>query len=258
MDPIVAVDGSAPLGSFALAGFAGLQAPLYHGPTGYRAGARSQAGIALSRPFDAVTLRLSAEVLHEQPDRWDGRVPTADGNQGRTDVYAAPGVTWNFAGEWMLSADVQFRAYSHVVNAQLDMPVVLEMSVGRLFHLERGVDERDKAPPSAADVLDVVQAGELADLTPAPGKWPVFAFWAPWCEAWNPLDARLRRLAEERPSLALRRIDIVDFDSPIAQRELEGVTQLPHLRILRPGGGVAYESSGSVDELFAEAERLTR
>jgi thiol-disulfide isomerase/thioredoxin len=254
-DPVLALDASTQAGAFALAGFAGLQAPLYQGPQGYRAGVRSQAGIAVSRPFDAVTLRLSAEVLHERPERWHGRVPMDEGNQGRTDLYVAPGVSWNFTGEWMVTADVRVRAWSHVVNAQLEMPVVLEVGLGRLFHLERDAGEPAGA---AADVIDVVRSGEAAELAAAPGKWTVFDFWAPWCEACKGLDSRLRELAAQRPALAVRRVNIVDFDSPIAARELPGVSLLPHLRLVRPGGGIAFEASGPADELFAEIEKRTR
>ena len=259
LDPVLSLDVSArPGAAFTLAGFAGLQAPLYQGPQGYRAGARSQGGVVLSRPFDGVTLRVSGLVLHEQPERWQGRVPTEDGNQGRTDLYVAPGVTWNFAGEWMLSADVRVRAYSHIVNAQLDLPVVLEIGVGRLFHLEQGFDELPKpSASSTADVLDAVQAGELAELKAAPGKWTVFDFWAPWCEACKGLDAKLRDLAARRPGLAVRRVNIVDFESPIAKRELPGVSVLPHLRLVS-GGEIAYEASGPADELFDAVEARTR
>jgi thiol-disulfide isomerase/thioredoxin len=258
-DPVLSLDASVPIGSFTLAGFAGLQAPLYQGPQGYRAGARSQGGLVLAWPVDSVTLRFSAEAFHERPERWQGRVPTGDGNQGRTDVYLAPGVTWNFAGEWMVSADVLVRAYSHVVNAQLDMPVVLNLSIGRLFHLEQGIDEPARTPgESAGDVLDLVQAGELAELAPVPGKWTVFDFWARWCEACKVLDARLRDLAAKRPGLAVRRVNIVDFDSPIAQRELPGVPMLPHVRVVRDSGVVAYEASGPEDELLEEVERRTK
>jgi thiol-disulfide isomerase/thioredoxin len=293
-DPVLSLDASGKIGSFTLAGFAALQAPLYQGPQGYRAGARSQGGLVLARPLDAVTVRLSAQLLHEQPERWQGRVPSDDGNQGRTDLYVAPGLTWNFAGEWMVSADVRVRAYSQVVNAQLDMPVVLELGIGRLFHLEsdrsaaggsaRGplVGESDRSaaggsargplvgeqgfdePPQSAaaaqggDVLDLVQAGELAELAPAPGKWTVFDFWAPWCEACKVLDKRLRALAAQRPGLAVRRVNIVDFKSPIARRELPAVSQLPHLRLVRDGGAVVYEASGPEDELLAAVEARSR
>jgi thiol-disulfide isomerase/thioredoxin len=157
----------------------------------------------------------------------------------------------------MLTADVRVRAWSHVVNAQLEMPVVLELGLGRLFHLEQGFDE-PAATAAGADVLDAVRAGEAAELAAVPGKWTVFDFWAEWCEACKGLDARLRGLAARRPDLAVRRVNIVDFESPIARRELPGIELLPHLRLVRPGGGVAWEASGPADELFAEIEKRTR
>ena len=258
VDPVLSLDASLALGGTTLAAFSGLQALLYEGGTGYRAGVRSLAGAVVARPVGPVSLRLSAAVVHEQPERWQGRVPSDDGNQGRTDLYLAPGATFAF-GDWSVSADVRARVLSQVVNAQLEMPLVVELSVGRLLHLEQG---RDEAPAGAAgsaggDVLDVVQAGELADLVPASGKWTVFDFWAPWCEACKGLDARLRKLAAERPGLAVRRVNIVDFDSPIARRELPGVELLPRLRLVDAGGGRAFERSGPADELYEEIERRT-
>jgi len=257
-DPVLGLDASAPVGSFTIAAFAGLQAPLYEGPQGYRAGARSSGGVTVSRAFEPVTVRIATQILHERPERWHGHVPTEDGNQGRTDLYVGPGITWNFSGEWMLNADLRVRAWSHVVNAQLDMPVVLQLGIGRLFHLEAGFDEVAADAPAGGDVVDVVQQGEAVPLTPVAGKWTVFDFWAQWCEACKGLDAGLRELAARRPGLAIRRVNIVDFDSPIAVRELPGVSQLPHIRVVAPDGSVAFEASGASDELLAEAERRTR
>jgi thiol-disulfide isomerase/thioredoxin len=257
-DPVVSLDASANIAAFSLGAFAGLQAPLYEGSRGYRAGARTAAGVVLSRSFDPVTPRLSGLVLHERPERWHGRVPAEDGNQGRTDVYVGPGATWNFAGEWMVSADVRVRAFSHVVNAQLDMPVVLEFGIGRLFHLEPGFNEPEQAAPPGADVIDVVQAGELSDLRPPPGKWTVFDFWASWCEPCKVLYGQLRELAARQPGIAIRRINVVDFDSPIARRELPGVSQLPHVRLVGPDGAVVYEASGPPEQLMTAIQARTK
>lgn len=284
-DPLLALDASRDLGAFRASLFAQAQTPLYAGGEGYRAGARVFGGAAVSHPAGAFSFRLGVQALHEAAEHWGGQVPADEGNQGRTDVYIAPGATWNFAGEWMASLDVQVRAYSHVVNAQLELPVVVQLGLGRLFHLEPGFDEPQSAvgagagaavgagaaaragaaagagPGAAAggggDVLDAVLAGELAPLEGVPGKWTVFDFWAPWCEACQVLDKRLRTLAAERPGLSVRRVNIVDFESPIARRELRGVSVLPHVRLLRDGA-VAYEESGAADELFDAVERLSR
>jgi thiol-disulfide isomerase/thioredoxin len=257
-DPVVSADASANLDVWTFGAFGALQAPLYEGSRGYRAGARSTAGIVVSRPLGPVSVRLAGQVLHERPERWHGRVPTEDGNQGRTDVYVAPGVTWNFSGDWSMSADVRVRAFSHVVNAQLDMPVVLELGIGRLVHLEQGSDEHEQSAEPGADVLDVVQGGETAELGPVAGKWTVFDFWASWCEACKALDAQLRELAARRPGIAIRRVNIVDFDSPIGRRELPGVSQLPHVRLVGPDGAIVFEASGSPEELVQAIEARTK
>jgi thiol-disulfide isomerase/thioredoxin len=176
-------------------------------------------------------------------------VPTDDGNQGRTDLYLGPGVTIPFAQDWSVSIDLRGRLYGHAVNAQLDLPVVLD-SIGRLFHLESGAHEDDVAASSSGDVLDVVQHGEAAPLNAEPGKWTVFDFWASWCEPCKTLDADLRKLAATDPTIAVRRVNIVDFDSPIAIQELRGVSALPHVRIVGPDQVVRWEGTAPPEDVM--------
>jgi thiol-disulfide isomerase/thioredoxin len=251
VDPVLGVDLSVPLGRATLSAFGWTQAPLYQGPQGYQAGTRLLGGLAFSVPIleSDASFRVTGIGYNEWPERWNGAVPTSDGNQGRADLYVGAGVTVPFAEDWSVSVDLRGRAWSYVKNAQLDMPLIAEVSVGRLFHFESG--PHDEEAPASADVEDVVKQGELAELKPVPGRWTVFDFWAPWCEACKVLDASLRELASERPSLAIRRVNIVDFDSPIAQRELQGVTLLPHVRVVDPQGHVVIDESGPSDQLFA-------
>jgi thiol-disulfide isomerase/thioredoxin len=258
VDPVLGADLSVPLGRVTLSAFAWTQAPLYQGPQGYQAGTRLLGGLALSAPLldtDA-SLRVTGVGYNEWPERWNGAVPTTDGNQGRADVYLGAGLTVPFAEDWSVSVDLRARAWGYVQGAQLDLPLVAEVSVGRLFHFEGGAHE--EAPASVADVEDVVMQGELAELEPVPGKWVVFDFWAPWCEACKVLGASLHDLAADRPRLAIRRVNIVDFESPIAQRELKGVTLLPHVRVIDPSGHVVFDESGPSDQLFARIREATQ
>lgn len=259
-DPILGFDLARTFGPVTVAAFAQTQLPLYQGPRGLQAGVRLGGGLVASSSLGlgGPVFRLSTSVFQEFAERWDGHVPHEDGNQGRTDFYVGPGLTWAFARDWSLSADVRIRAWGQTVNAQLSMPVVLELSIGRLFHFEDGKHEDDEheEPASSAgmDVEDVVRNGELAQLVAAPGKWTVFDFWAPWCEACKVLDRELRELG---PSVAIRRVNIVDFDSPIATRELPGVSVLPRIRLVDPSGAVVFEASGKVDRLLdAVREKL--
>lgn len=256
-DPVLSVDLSRNFGPWSLAGFAQTQLPLYRGPQGYQAGVRVVGGVVGVTSFGLTgpSFRLGVTALHEFAERWDGRVPTDDGNQGRTDLFVGPGVTIPFLNDWSVSLDVRARVYGHAVNAQLNMPLVVELSVGRLFHFEEGFTETEGVPTSTADIVDVVHAGEEAPLVSVPGKWTVFDFWAPWCDACKVLDGDLRRMAAADSHIALRRVNIVDFDSPIAIRELPGVSVLPHVRLVSPDGKVVLEESRPADKLIDDVNR---
>jgi hypothetical protein len=253
-DPILGLDVARDFLGWSLAAFSYTQLPLYQGPKGYQAGARVAGGITGSSSLGLTgpTFRLGVVALHEFPERWGGVVPTEDGNLGRTDLFVGTGVTLPFADDWSLSLDVRGRVWGYVVGAQFNMPLVVEVSIGRLFHLESA--PHDAPTPAGADVLDAVVAGELVPLTPVPGKWTLFDFWAPWCEACGLLDGELRRLVASHDNVALRRVNIVDFDSPIARRELPGESLLPHVRLVSPGGAVTVDAAGPADALLRQVE----
>ena len=93
-------------------------------------------------------------AAHEWAERWDGEVPTEDGNRGRTDVLVGPGFTLPFGRDSSASLEIGFRVYGRAVGAQLEMPIVVSLSIGRLFHLERGEHEDEAAHTELGDVID--------------------------------------------------------------------------------------------------------
>jgi thiol-disulfide isomerase/thioredoxin len=88
------------------------------------------------------------------------------------------------------------------------------------------------------------------------GAWTVFDFWAPWCDACRNVTAQLREIAAADRRVSVRRVNIVDFDSPIGRQELSGVSVLPYLRVVAPDGRVRMAQSGTPDELLGRLKEL--
>ena len=89
--------------------------------------------------------------------------------------------------------------------------------------------------PPAGDVAWVSE-GEPVDLAAnaVKGKYTVYDFYADWCAPCRALDVHLRGLAARHPNVAIRKIDIVDWTTPVvAQHRIEG---LPYMVLFDPDG----------------------
>ncbi|MBA3391403.1 MAG: cupredoxin domain-containing protein [Deltaproteobacteria bacterium] len=106
-------------------------------------------------------------------------------------------------------------------------------------------------PPIKVDVADHGKPGEALDLAPVRDKITIYDFWATWCEPCKTLDPALVELARQYPTLvAVRKIDVVDWDSKAAERYLmPGKFDLPHLKIFDPAGKRVMERSSAPGKL---------
>ena len=86
---------------------------------------------------------------------------------------------------------------------------------------------------SGADFAVVGKPGADVDLDKllVHDKVTVVDFSAEWCEPCKKLTKRLVDLARSENRLAIRQIDIVDWESPAAKHWLKDVAKLPCLRI---------------------------
>lgn len=93
--------------------------------------------------------------------------------------------------------------------------------------------------PPGSDVVFLTKTGDdVGDLARqlVPGKFTVFDFYAEWCGPCREVDGHMKKLLAERPDVAYRKLNIVDWDTPLAQRHLGSAAELPFLVVHGPDG----------------------
>jgi thiol-disulfide isomerase/thioredoxin len=118
-----------------------------------------------------------------------------------------------------------------------------------------------KLPPSA-DVKTIATAGEdVGELAPlaAPGKVTVFEFYADWCAVCRKVDAHVyEQFAKGEADFAYRKLNVVDWDSPLGRRFLKDVPGLPLVVVYRadgkPSGAVYGADLALIDRTIAAAK----
>jgi copper chaperone CopZ len=118
-------------------------------------------------------------------------------------------------------------------------------------------------PESVVETLDILSDPgtsrvDIARIV-APGKVTVVDFYADWCGPCHVLEARLQHLmAGDKPSLALRRVNIGKWDNEAAKqatREFQAEA-LPYIRVYDARGRfVAAVTGGMWDEVLAAIEK---
>ena len=114
-----------------------------------------------------------------------------------------------------------------------------------------------------ADIAWISKAGEdVPSLAPhaVKGKVTVFDFYADWCAACRKVDGYVyERLAAGDRTLAYRKLNLVEWESPLARRYVEDVPSLPFVVIYgrdgRPFRSLHGADLDSLEKAIAEAAR---
>jgi thiol-disulfide isomerase/thioredoxin len=94
--------------------------------------------------------------------------------------------------------------------------------------------------PEGADVAWLSRAGEDVpdlDAHAVKGKVTVFDFYAEWCAVCRNVDGHVyKRIAAGDGALAYRKLNVVEWESPLGQRYLKSVPTLPLVVVYGPDG----------------------
>ena len=105
-------------------------------------------------------------------------------------------------------------------------------------------------PAEVVKTLDIVSFDGRSRLDLAkiavPGKVTILDFYADWCAPCHLLEARLQRYLQGHPNVALRRLNIGNWDNVAAHQAADlGAGALPYLRIYDAKGELAAAVTGA-------------
>jgi thiol-disulfide isomerase/thioredoxin len=93
--------------------------------------------------------------------------------------------------------------------------------------------------PKGVDFAVVTDKGEavgpLEDLR-VPGKYTVLDFYADWCGPCAKIDKQLREIVAVRKDVAIRKLNVVQFNSALAKQMGRRMRGLPYLVVFSPDG----------------------
>jgi thiol:disulfide interchange protein len=85
----------------------------------------------------------------------------------------------------------------------------------------------------------------------------MFDFYAVWCAPCRKVDAHVFALLGKRNDLALRKLNVVSWDTPLAQRYLKNAPDLPYIMVYGKQGKRVATITGldleALDEAIAKA-----
>jgi len=105
--------------------------------------------------------------------------------------------------------------------------------------------------PEGSDVAIVIEKGDDVpdvDALAVPGKVTVVDFFADWCGPCRHMDAHLVKVLSQRSDVAVRKVNIVDWNTPAARRLLKMSSGIPYLLVYAKDGAKVAAVAGVLPE----------
>jgi thiol-disulfide isomerase/thioredoxin len=150
-------------------------------------------------------------------------------------IETLPGVTQATFSRETVEVGVAFKSDETTVEAILEA----SNTVGETVVM--GAGRGSYAPPveheEASDTV-IISRGEEVTLAEhlAEGKVTVVDFYADWCGPCRRVAIIMNAIMSDRDDVALRKIDIIDWDTPVAQQHMREVSQLPYTIVFNKAG----------------------
>ena len=93
--------------------------------------------------------------------------------------------------------------------------------------------------PAGADVAWLSRDGSAVGPLPklrVPSKYTVFDVYADWCGPCREVDERLRDIVAARSDVAVRKLNVVEFESPLGKELGSRLEALPYVIVFTPSG----------------------
>ncbi len=183
----------------------------------------------------------------------DARTALAD----RTQIYSVQGADCGDCGTALVAAlkkaKVVKKAEFDIHKVELKVVVRDGVSDHQIIELIRKTEEGFDAVvgagkgaylpmgeyPEGADVITLTRDGSAVpefETLRVPDKYTVFDVYAEWCGPCRGIDKKLVETIATRKDLAVRRLDVRTFTTPLAKQLGTSLKALPHVVVFTPKG----------------------